>query len=221
MHDRQKDFPWFKQQEIQLIGAGGINSWVGILLSRIGHELHVFDHDSFEVHNIGGQYMMSNQVGFNKATALRTNIQELNNQYVRVNTFGKFEKDSFVMPYMFLGVDNMETRKLAIQKWYDIYKDTPDKILIDGRLEGEQGIIYTLRTKEDYDRWMDEFFEDSQDDEGLCTMRATSYNGAMIAANMVAVFNNYIANKLTDTDIRVIPYKIEYGFPGFVYDIQT
>ena len=228
MHDRQKDFPWFeKKTDIVVIGLGGIGSWISLMLSRIGHNLYLFDDDNLEAHNIGSQLYDKKYVGMRKSQAIRAQIRNFSMDFIQMNIFGRYDENSISNHTVFLALDNMETRRIAVEKWYQQYIEGKEgnasrpnvPILIDGRLEGEQGIIYALKSEKDYKRWMDEFFDDSEVDDGVCTMRATSYNGAMIAANMVALFNNHRANTLTETDIRVVPYKIEYGFPGFVYDI--
>ena len=223
LHNRQKDFAWFKSQDILIIGAGGIGGFTALSLSRINHTLFIYDMDVVEPHNIAaGQFFTINDIGQSKVKALRDNIIKFGGNQ-RINAFLRYNKDSIVMPFTILALDNMETRKLAVLKWRAAYLESNNAnkfpILIDGRLEGEQGIIYTLRTIADADRWLDEWFPDTEIEGGSCTMRATSYNAMMIGANITAIFNNHIANMVNGDNIRVIPYKLEYGFPGLVYDV--
>ena len=220
---RQKDFPWFVKQEVTLIGAGGIGSWVALFLTRINHKIILYEKDILENLNMAGQIYRRRDVGRRKDYALEQLLRELTDSSIYLQKLGEFTDDSFTTSITILALDNMETRKKAVLKWQESFDEWVTKgefpILIDGRLEGEQGIIYTLLSKADADRWLGEYFGDEEGDEGACTMRATSYNGAMIAANMTAILNNHIANVQTSSDIRVIPYKVEYGFPGMVYDV--
>lgn len=226
INDRQKDFPWMKKDSLAtLIGVGGIGSWVGFLLARIGYSLIMYDGDRVEPHNLGGQLFKITDVGEFKTSSLIHINNDFSN-WIKTNVFGYFVENSFVTNITILGLDNMATRKLAVTKWKKLYdaknKDSDTKsplILIDGRLEGEQGIIYTIDSQETYDAWMDEWFPDDKISDGPCTMRATSYNGAMIASNIIAILNNKVANYYAGDTIREVPYKIEYGLPGFIFDV--
>ena len=46
-----------------VIGAGGIGSWLSILLSRIGVQPMIIDYDTIENHNLGGQLFKESQIG--------------------------------------------------------------------------------------------------------------------------------------------------------------
>lgn len=222
INDRQKDFPWMSPQDIIVIGAGGIGSWTAMLLARIGHNIQLFDMDTVESHNIGGQLFSAQDVGSQKTSALSRMIHSYC-PGVTIDTFGEYSEYTYSSHTVILAVDNMKVRKTAVDMWHQYQLSYPDKtkpnILIDGRLEGEQGIIYALDSVNDIERWRKEWFPDEKIPDGPCTMRSTSYNGAMMAANIVAILNNKIANKKCNDDIREVPYKIEYGFPGFVYDV--
>lgn len=52
---RFKDAPWFPKEETAIIvgGAGGIGSWLSLLLSRAGFYPIVYDYDRLEEHNLG------------------------------------------------------------------------------------------------------------------------------------------------------------------------
>ena len=54
---RFKDAPWFPKEETNVIvgGAGGIGSWLTLLLSRAGFYPVVYDFDVLEGHNLAGQ----------------------------------------------------------------------------------------------------------------------------------------------------------------------
>jgi molybdopterin/thiamine biosynthesis adenylyltransferase len=216
LHGRQKGFPWFCRKDILMIGAGGINSWAAFLLGRIGHTLYVYDDDIVEPHNIGGQLYLVNQIEQPKVQALKSLIMDSSDAEV-YPIQERYVEDSIVSPITILGLDNMTTRKIAVEKWAS-QKDGRE-ILIDGRLEGEQGIIYTLRSNEDVEQWMNEYFPDDENEIRVnCTTQQTSYNAAIMGGYIVTVFNNHIANKAMEKDIRGVPFKIEYMLPIITVD---
>ena len=129
----------------------------------------------------------------------------------------KYTEDSMAAPITILGLDNMTSRKLAVEKWASQGKER--NILIDGRLEAEQGIIYTLRSDKDIKQWMEEYFPDDENDiKTNCTMQQTSYNAAIMGGYITTLFNNHIANQIAKESIREVPFKIEYLLPTITVD---
>lgn len=234
MYERFKDAPWFKQYPITIGGVGGIGSWLSLLLARGGHSLILYDMDTVELQNMGGQLYAAHHVGKTKTAAVKDIVLKFANNEA-VQTFGKFTEDSFVTDITFSAFDNMEARKIMSEKWFAYQmskvaarkdlsgKKNPEEvnIFIDGRMEAETFIIYVVDSPERYKRYQAELFDDSLIPNAPCSFRATSHNPAILAGNMVAVLNNMIANKIKGRKIRNVPYKIEYELPTFtctVYD---
>lgn len=62
IQDRFKDAKWFGYPtEIVLGGAGGIGSWVALLLSRLQYRTIIYDFDVIESQNIGTQFYKKSQ----------------------------------------------------------------------------------------------------------------------------------------------------------------
>ncbi len=78
--NRFKDAPWFPKEDVHTVvgGAGGIGSWLTLLLSRAGFKPIVFDFDTLEEHNLGGQFFSKRQIGKTKVEALEENVQICN-----------------------------------------------------------------------------------------------------------------------------------------------
>lgn len=225
IHARFKDAIWYAPQDIIVGGVGGIGSWLSLLLSRADHYLYLFDDDFVALENIGGQLFATADVGQPKVQAMKKLINAFSDNQ-KVETFGRYTEESIVGNIMFSCFDNMAARKLMVQKWYkyQMGKKVRDKkevnVFIDGRLEAETFIIYTLRSPRDYERYMSEWFDDSVIPDAPCTFRATSNNAAIIAGNMVAVLNNVITNKIEGDEGRVTPYRIRYQLPTFTFKIE-
>src|SRR5688572_23131695 len=79
-YDRFKDAPWFRQgvrPSVLIGGAGGIGSWLTVLLNRAGFETFVFDFDMLEAVNMAGQLFMHKSIGKPKVDALAEIVKEL------------------------------------------------------------------------------------------------------------------------------------------------
>ena len=82
-HSRFKGLPWYEHlQQVNILGAGGIGSWVALSLARQGHKVLVQDYDRVEPHNLGGQLYSSKSIGKLKVTALTEIIRESNGKEI-------------------------------------------------------------------------------------------------------------------------------------------
>jgi len=222
IHARFKDAPWYAPQDIIVGGVGGIGSWLTLLLSRADHKLFIFDEDTVDFSNLGGQLYGVSSLGKKKTAALKDIIKDLSDN-LEVTPMGRYLDSSPTGNIVFSCFDNMSARRLMVEKWMEAQqaKKSRDKkelnIFIDARLEAETGIIYIVNSMSDYKRYMEEMFDDSVIPDAPCTFRATSHNAAMIASQMVSVFNNALANKLIGHEVRETPFKIEYELPTLGY----
>ena len=214
---RFKDAPWFpKNQEICMVGgAGGIGSWLCYFLAKIGFRINLYDFDTVEDHNLGGQLFLQTHLGFPKVSAVANIIQSFCN--VPISTFNERVTNNTVTHYfMFSAFDNMEARNALFQVWKRSWEScSPDiiPIFIDGRLEIEQLQIFCV-TPENADRYEREhLFHDSAVEEAPCTMKQSSHTAAMIGSLMTAYFTNHIANIYAKETIREVPFYYEFVVP--------
>lgn len=218
IHGRLKDAPWFnKLQEIEIIlgGAGGIGSWTAFLMARAGFPVMVYDHDTVEVHNIGGQIYGRSDVRGAKVTRLRTFL--INYADTEIVTFQeRFTENSPVSGHCIAAFDNMEARKLMYTKWKQFYGNEYSSLFIDGRLSAEQMWIYCIRggdiiSQTEYEN--DKLFEDSEIPDDPCTYKQTSHAAAMIASHIVGFFTNHITNIVEQDNTREVPFEWSYFIP--------
>ena len=73
-NQRIKGYSWFEKAKESIViigGAGGIGSYLAFYLSRVDvGELHVFDFDTVEEHNLAGQLFQIHSVGTKKVHEL-------------------------------------------------------------------------------------------------------------------------------------------------------
>ena len=212
--DRFKDAPWITNDRIIIGGAGGIGSWLILFLARIGYQIHVYDDDDYELHNMGGQFVDIKHVGISKVKALQELCSQFGTATISIHN-KKFEYNTSKHQYMMAGFDNMKARKDMFNTWFDYCKDhnIKDALFIDGRLLFEQIQIFCVTpttTKEYRDNYL---FDDSEVADEVCTLKQTSHSAALIAGFMTSFFTNHITNVLTGNKARAVPFKFEYFIP--------
>lgn len=222
---RFKDAPWFPKEEIQIIvgGAGGIGSWLILMLARAGYKPIVYDFDTIEEHNIGGQLFPSEHIGLTKVESVKRTVKSFANQDITIMNL-KYDKDGMHHHYMFSGFDNMEARKDMFHNWKEYVKQWQDDVkggseeatnvpvFIDGRLLMEQLTIFCV-TPDKIEEYEKNLFDDSEVAAETCTLKQTSHSAAMIAAHMVGFFTNHYTNNVVGEKDRALPFKWEYFIP--------
>lgn len=224
IEDRFKDANWFGVEMSVIIGgAGGISSWVSLLLSRLQYRIFIVDFDNVEVHNIGTQFFTIDQ-GRRlqpKVDALRRNCMDFGADGTKVigmnNRFGKdFNPAGRVM---ISGFDNMEARKFFFNTWKEYVLNNPDpkevNMFIDGRMSAETGQIFFVKSKKDIELYETTLFDDSEVEDGPCSFKATPHNGPFIASIITSGLVNQVFNKQTGIDMREIPFMIDFALPAF------
>jgi len=220
--NRFKDAPWFPQHEENVIvgGAGGIGSWLSFFLSRAGFQVTVYDFDTVEESNLGGQLFRQQDVGSTKVSAVLDIVKTFAGDNIN-GMYGYYDANSAYHRFMFSAFDNMHARKVMFESWKRSLRDAAvPPIFIDGRLEMEHLTIFAV-TPENIERYeQDYLFDDSEVDEAPCTMRQTTHTAAAIASDMVAVFTNHISNIYMGEILRSVPFKYERLLPAMFTDIE-
>ena len=219
--DRFKDAIWFNKENPELVkigGAGGIGSWLTFLLVRAGFKPFVYDFDTIEEHNVGGQLFREQDIGKTKTIALNHIINTFCG--TSITAFNqKVDQNTATHYFMFSAFDNMKARKDLFEVWKKSHENCPiTPIFIDGRLLAEQLQIFcvTPDTMELYET--DHLFDDSLVEDAPCTLRQTSHSAAMIASLMVAFFTNHITNIYEREIMRNVPFYYEYFIPLNITD---
>ena len=229
---RFKDAPWFPKEETNVIigGAGGIGSWLTLMLSRAGFFPIVYDFDRLEEHNLAGQLYTKLDAEQNvlKVDALKGLCRHFADIDITVMA-EKYKKDSMSHHYVFSAFDNMQARKDMFNSWKEYVKEwkefqdiatmseetninIAEPIFIDGRLTAEQMQIFCV-TPDKIEEYEKHLFDDTEVQEAPCTMKQTSHSAAMIASHMVGFFTNHMTNNAVEEKDRTVPFFWEYFIP--------
>lgn len=206
---RFSDAAWYKAgpEDIIVGGVGGIGSWVALLLSRIGHTLHIYDNDVVDETNMAGQLYPISAIGQRKENAVAELVRQFSGSTVNVN--GLYAEDSMVAPIIFSCFDNMTARKVMFEKWA---AEEDRELFVDGRMLAETGMIFLVQKGEE-EAYRAELFDDAEVEDAPCSFKATSHCGAFIASMMVAGLNNYMANRYIDADLRAVDFRTDFELP--------
>lgn len=214
--ERFKGALWFekaKEFTATIGGMGGIGSWLALFIARIGTNLYIFDHDTYETHNLGGQFVSSNKVLENKALATKELLREFGCGDSSINVFGKFEEDTGCTPLVFACFDNMEARKWMYNSWNKRYCTNPAALFVDARLLAQQYQIICIRGEDNEAMrvYAQKFmFLDSEVTAEDCTFKQTSHCAAGVAGKMAGYYTNHLANLVTGVDVFPVPFFTEY-----------
>jgi hypothetical protein len=232
---RFKDAPWFPTEEVHCIvgGSGGIGTWLTLLLARATFTPIIYDFDTIEEHNMGGQLFPKRLIGKTKVEALKEIVKDFTDTEIIANN-EKYQSDSMSHHYVFSAFDNMQARKDMFGAWKEYVKEWQEDIsvisslsendenvtvlppfvpiFIDGRLTAEQLQIFCV-TPDKIEEYEKHLFDDSEVEDAPCTMKQTSHSAAMIASHIVAFFTNHFTNNMVGEKDRNIPFKWEYFIP--------
>lgn len=227
---RFKDAPWFPKEETFCVvgGSGGIGSWLTVLLARAGFLPVIYDFDTIEEHNMGGQLFPKRLIGKTKVEALAEIVKDFTDTEITANN-EMYTKESMSHHYVFSAFDNMKARKDMFEAWCDYVREWQEEngilditkeiegdidipIFIDGRLTAEQMQIFCVTPKY-ISKYKEHLFDDSEVEDAPCTLKQTSHSAAMIASHMVAFFTNHIANNNIGETDRALPFMWEYFIP--------
>lgn len=115
---KHRDFfnPDVFNDEIHIIGCGAVGSTIAEQLARLGiKKIHLYDFDTVSEHNITNQMFFNQQIGQEKVVALKGILKLINPEIeVWYNRLG-WKPGTSLSGYVFLAVDNIDTRKEIIQ----------------------------------------------------------------------------------------------------------
>lgn len=105
---------------IHIVGCGAIGSHVAEQLTRMGCEnIHLWDFDTVEAHNITNQAFIEADIKQPKVLAVYGMMGDINNEIYNdqtlVTTHGKGWTDEILNGYVFLCVDNIDLRRKIVE----------------------------------------------------------------------------------------------------------
>jgi len=204
---RFKDITWFNQlsnQEVLIGGAGGLGSWLSLDLARKNVDIIIYDMDTLEEHNLGGQFFHKSQIGEPKVKALANLIELFAGKKIEILN-EEYKEDSMVSPIMISCFDNMEVRRMFFENWANQEDRT---IFIDGRMGAEQFTVLFVK-KGFEDAYRATLFNSEDLKDAPCTAKSTQHCTTSCVNKMVSNLCNYYANIEIDENVREVFFRYD------------
>lgn len=172
----------FGDKEVHIIGVGATGSWVAFLLAKMGvRNLHLWDFDKVETHNLPNQIFRLKDVGRPKVDALQEIIMD--SCGINVTTHNEVVTgETKLKGIVFLLVDSMAVRK---DIWQGALKfKLPVEFMIETRMAIDNGRVYAIHPSRprDINFWEGTLYSDEEAEDSPCTNRAISPTVAYIAS---------------------------------------
>lgn len=179
---------------VHLIGAGGINNLVGLVLAKMGiTKIHVWDDDTLEPRNLPTEVGYSaNMCGKPKVSAMADLIYYLMPNGVNVyQHFKRVTVDTRLYGVVISGVDSMTSRQIIWQNIQSNFLEIP--FYIDGRSGGQEVQLFAFSpadfsARQDYETWL---FDDDEGAELECGARNIGYISAYIAGEIGDIITKF------------------------------
>lgn len=216
---RFKDAPFVTKEPLDIVigGSGGIGFPTAFCLSRLQHNLHLYEMDTVGPENNASQLFKYSEINKPKDECVKEFLKEYSD--LTISTYGEFKEDSFVAPITFSCFDNMKARQMMFNQW----KKQEDKLVfIDGRLLAECfQILVVQNIPEQIEKYEKEYlFNDSEVEDLDCTYKSTSHFGLMIGSLITSIFTNWLTNYLLNDDVRLVPFFTEFNGPNLYFNTQ-
>jgi len=211
---RFKDAAFMTDKPLNLTvgGVGGIGGPVALCLSRLQHNIVIYEMDSYSEENLGTQLVKYSQIGKPKADCISELLTEFSD--ITPTCLGELTEESFVTPITFSCFDNMKARKIMFNLW----KNQEDKLVfIDGRLMAEnyQILVVTPDRIEEYEK--DFLFDDEEVEDLPCTYKSTFHVSLIIGGMITSIFTNWLTNHIVKDDERIVPFFTEFAVPNLLF----
>jgi len=172
---------------IHIIGLGATGANIGVQLVKLGiEELHVYDFDDVEEHNIANQVYNRYHVGTYKTVSFIDIVGRINPN-CKIKSFNervtkKIIREKILSGIIFLCVDSMGTRKELMEE-FCMGLSIPS-LIIDTRMGKDKGSIFSI-SQSDYQFWKENSqYGDADSEVSACGTSISVYPTANTIASI-------------------------------------
>lgn len=198
-------------KRINVIGCGALGSWLVFFLLKMGfNNIHAYDFDTIEEHNIPNQFFRESDIGKKKVDALYSLYTDFFNEDTeRLHVYDKRLKasnSSDIDGIVFCCTDTMGSRKTL---YNTLFKSGKAELWIEDRLGLFGGFIYTLydRNPVAISKYEETFYEDEDAEVSRCGVSQTALPSATNVASLMLMqmISHYRGNQVYNSIQYQIP----------------
>lgn len=195
MYSRQVNI--FKPEEfntpVHVIGCGATGSWLALALAKLGvKNLHIWDFDTIEEHNLPNQVYKMEDIGDLKVNALQEDILERANINAIIHN-EKVDGSQRLSGVVFVLTDTMKSREEIFNK--AIQNNPGMKLFIETRMDLKGGRIYAFdpKNRDICKKYKETLYTDDQAEVSACGISQTVIaTGIGIVSQALWIFLNWV-----------------------------
>ena len=202
-------------QRINVVGCGSLGSWLTFFLLKMGFkDIHVYDFDTVEEHNLPNQLFCEDDIEKYKVNAMQDIYYWFFNDEIdkdRINIHkSKIDSSnaSSLKGTVFSCVDSMKARK---EIYENCFKYGLADLWIEGRLSLFGAYVYTLDRKDEviFNEYDKTLYDDEETEVSVCGVSQTALPSAVNAAStmLMQMINYHRGNDVT--------HQVQYAMPEF------
>ena len=174
----------FGDKRVDIIGVGATGSKVAISLAKLGvQNIHIWDFDKIEEHNIANQMFDIGDIGKKKVIALYEIIKRQTGEKITIHD-EKVDGSQALGEVVFLLTDTMASRKEIWERGLKMKLRT--KVVIETRMGIDEGRLYTVNPCQlsEIKQWEGTLYTDKEAAVSACGSSPTVGPTAGIIAEM-------------------------------------
>jgi molybdopterin/thiamine biosynthesis adenylyltransferase len=163
----------FGDRRVDVIGCGAVGSRIAMEVAKLGvQNLHLWDFDTIEAHNIANQLFNLDDIGKPKATTLATHVRQATGLEPAVHQKRVSSRQAFG-DVVFLAVDTMADRKSIFE--HSLRLTFTTQLVVEVRMGAEELRVYGFnpRTRRDCQMWTESLSDDEATVESACGAQTT------------------------------------------------
>lgn len=195
MYSRQVNI--FKPEEfntpVHVIGCGATGSWLALALAKLGvKNLHIWDFDTIEEHNLPNQVYKVEDIGELKVNALQEDILKRSG-VTAIKHEEKVDGSQRLSGVIFMLTDTMKSREEIFNK--AIQNNPNIKFFVETRMDLKGGRIYAFDPKDRNmcKKYKETLYTDDQAEVSACGVSQTVITtGIGIVSQALWIFLNWV-----------------------------
>jgi len=193
----------FIGKRVYLVGAGGIGSWTGLALSKMGiSRLTIVDDDRVEAENVSSQAYMERNIGSLKVEALHETLHLFSPETRVTIVSHKFTGQPAPSGIVISAVDSMASRTAI----WEAVKENAHRVefYIEARMAIEFLWLFSFKPYDaDQAAWYEKMlYPDSQVVPAPCTQRAIVYTAFTAASQIARVVKLHLSDQFVPRQIK-------------------